>query len=179
MIYSVSEISSSIGLSRQSIYKKLKMKELKAHITYKKGITYIDKVGLNLIKRMLKEYKDSVKNLSNKETATINNEDISETTDNLSIDIELFNLLKEQLKENNKQLQTKDKQIEELNERLKQEQELSKNSQILQLKQQPPDIKQLEEHFQDLDTRPQEVKENMIERKEHQNKGFFNKMFRK
>lgn len=173
MIYSVSEISSSIGLSRQSIYKKLKMKELKVHITYKQGITYVDEMGLNLIKGMLKEYKDSVKNLSNKETATTINEGIAEDEDSLSIDKELFNLLKDQLRENNKQLQTKDKQIEELNERLKQEQELSKNSQILQLKQQPPpDIKQLEEHFQDLDTKLQEVKENMSERKNN-NKGFF------
>ena len=76
------------------------------------------------------------------------------------------------------QLDSKNKLIFEYNERMKQSLELTKNSQILQLRQ-PQDIKQLEEHFQDLDTRLQQVKENMIERKEQQQKGFFSKMFSK
>jgi chromosome segregation ATPase len=179
MLYSVSEISSLIGLSRQSIYKKLKAKELQIHISHKKGIVYIDEVGFNLIKAMLNEYIKGVKDLNNKEIATTLNEEVSKDTDNLTLNKELFNLLKDQLKENNKQMQTKDKQIEELNERLKQEQDLNKNNQVLQLRQ-PQDIKALESHFQDLDTKLEEVKEKMQEIKYDQKpKSFLSKLFDK
>lgn len=54
--------------------------------------------------------------------------------------------------------------------------------QILQLRQQPQqEIEALEAHFQDLDTKLEEVKENMIHRKEHQeqSKGFLSRFFKK
>ncbi len=76
---------------------------------------------------------------------------------------EMFNLMKEQLKEKDLQIQEKDKQLEKLID-------LNKNSQILQLKQQPQDTKLLEEHFNNLDVKLEEVKNNMNQRKEQQQK---------
>ena len=198
MVYTVAEVAELVNLTKASIYTKLKAKGLQEHITKKQNITYIDEIGLKMIQCSLKQtieetIEDFKTNTSNFKQG-INDIAVSEEiatdtdyTDNLKSNIDDLkadiNYLKDQIKENelkfDNQLSVKDLQINNLNERLKQEQELNKNSQILQLKQQPPDIKQLEEHFQDLDTKLQEVKENMIERKEQQNKGFFSKIFKK
>jgi hypothetical protein len=52
------------GLSKVSIYKKLKSKELKEHISKKLSVTYVDEVGFNLIKYGLEE--DLKENLKRK-----------------------------------------------------------------------------------------------------------------
>ena len=54
------EVSESIGLSKQSIYKKLKAKELQDNITKKQGVTYINEVGFNLIRDGLKANIDGL-----------------------------------------------------------------------------------------------------------------------
>jgi len=166
MLYNVTQISESTGQSKQNIYKKLQKKELKVHIIKKQGITYINEIGLKLI-------NDSYETNPDDEVTT---EDATVSTLNEN----MFNLLKEQLKEKDLQISEKDKQISNFDERMRAEQDLHKNTQILfKQQQQPPDIKQLEEHFQDLDTKLEEVKGNMLERKEQQQKGFFSKIFKK
>lgn len=55
MGYTIAQISDLIGLSKVSIYKKLKLKGLKDHTSKKLGVTYVDEVGFNLIKNELKE----------------------------------------------------------------------------------------------------------------------------
>lgn len=60
MLYTIAEISDLIGLSKVSIYKKLKLKELAIHLSKKQGVTYITEQGFNLIKESLK-LNDEVK----------------------------------------------------------------------------------------------------------------------
>jgi len=161
MIYSVMEISKSIGLSKQSIYKKLKAKELQEHIIKKQGITYIDEEGFNLIKYSLKaniddlkDFKEDIKCLNIKETDSTLNDEIASDTEISRMNQDIFNLLKIQLEEKDLQLNDKDLQIHELHK-------LMENSQIL-LKEKPQDIKLLEQHFQDLDYKIMNIKERSI-----------------
>lgn len=178
MLYSVVDVSKSIGLSKQSIYNKLKLKELEDHITKKQGITYIDEVGLNLIKDSLNDFKNETENNTSNDEITIDSEDSS-------LDKEFFILLKEQLKEKDKQIEDLNtrhaEEIEKWNARLAAEQELTKNMQVLQLKQKPPDIKALEEHFQDLDNRLINIRDQMQEKKIRQEskRSFLSKIFKK
>jgi len=185
MFYTIAEISVLIKLSKVSIYKKLKLKELKDHTTKRQGITYIDDVGFNLIKDSF-NINDNV-NLNNnvktkaddKSTNYTLDDYIATDTEGFNISQELFNILKDQLKEKDNQLNMKDKQLDEANERLKQAHKLIENNQIL-LKDKPQqNILQLEEHFQDLDTKLEEVRGNMQQRKEKQKgKSFFYKFFK-
>lgn len=122
MLYTVAEVSDLIGLSKVSIYKKLKLKELQEHIIKKGGITYLDDSALNLI-------EDSLK-LSNVETDFKNDVGTSVeknfliNSDDLAVKDDYISTLKKQLDE-------KDVQIRELINRLQQEQELHRNQQIL------------------------------------------------
>jgi len=165
MLYTVSEISELIGLSRVTLYKKLKLIEMSTHISKKQNVTYIDEIGLNLIKESLQDLTDE------EEHSTLDDETATDKEE-LTLNADMFNLLKDQLKE-------KDIQLHEANERLKQAHKLIENNQVL-LKDKPhQDILQLEEHFSVLDDKLEEVKNNMIERKEQQQKGFFSKLFKK
>ena len=54
MFYTVSEVADLTNLSKVSIYNKLKLSEMKKHITKKQGVTYIDDEGLKKIKEDLR-----------------------------------------------------------------------------------------------------------------------------
>jgi DeoR/GlpR family transcriptional regulator of sugar metabolism len=54
MLHSINEIAISLGVSKMTIYRKLKVKELKSHIILKQGIQYIDDNGLTMLMGMLK-----------------------------------------------------------------------------------------------------------------------------
>ena len=153
MLYSIMEVSESIGLSKQSIYKKLKAKELQVHITKKQGMIYIDEEGFSLIKDSSKANIDDLKYFKKEHTITLDDE-IASDTETLSMNLDIFNLLKSQLEEKDLQLKDKDLQMHELHK-------LIENSQIL-LKEKPQDIKLLEQHFQDLDDKIMNIKERSI-----------------
>jgi hypothetical protein len=161
MLYTISEVSELIKLSKVSIYKKLKLKEMQEHITKKQGITYIDDIGLTLIKGRLKDLKKEEPQEGTAETEKA--QDTVLEDDVLTINKELIKALLSQLKE-------KDNQIHELHR-------LVENGQVL-LKDKPQDIKLLEEHFQDLDNKFMDIRQDMQERKEPQ-KGFFKRIFKK
>lgn len=160
MLYSVAEVSDTIGVSKQSIYNKMKLKELEEHISKKQGITYIDEVGLNLIRNSLNTTTDDLNCSKNESEDNGLDEESATCKEDSTLDKEFFNLLKEQLKE-------KDIQIHELHK-------LIENNQVL-LKDKPQDIKLLEQHFQDLDDKIMNIKERNIPHK----KGLFNKWFKK
>jgi chromosome segregation ATPase len=148
------EASELIGLSKQSIYKKLKAKELQEYIIKKQGMIYIDEEGFNLIKDSLKaniddlkDFKEDINGLNFKEANSTLNEEIASDTEILSMNQDIFNLLKSQLED-------KDLQIHELHK-------LLENSQIL-LKEKPQDIKLLEQHYQGLDDKIMNIKESSI-----------------
>ncbi|MCB2295636.1 hypothetical protein LGK95_19340 [Clostridium algoriphilum] len=77
-------------------------------------------------------------------------DEIVSDTESLSMNQDIFNLLKSQLEEKDLQLKDKDLQIHELHK-------LVENSQIL-LKEKPQDIKLLEQHTQDLDDKIMNIK---------------------
>jgi hypothetical protein len=162
MIYTVAEVSQQLDISKVSIYNKLKTKAFKNLTVKKQGRTYINDIGFNMIKNDLKAYEENVNDFKENEEANTLGEDIEPLED---LKNDYINFLKEQIKE--------------LNKKLTAEQELHKNTQILFKEQQPQEQLLLEEHFEDLDNKLEEVKKNMSERKEQQNKGFFSKIFNK
>lgn len=83
MLYTVTEISDLINLSKVSIYNKLKLKELQNHINKKAGVTYVDEEGFNLIKDSLKLKDNTLNDLNIEDTNITLDDEISTDTDNL------------------------------------------------------------------------------------------------
>ena len=176
---SVSEIADLTGLSKVSIYNKLKLKEIEPFIVKNKGITYVGDEGVALIKEGLNLKEEGLNSL---------NESFKEEESEVALDIEntQFNSFKEEFKDLNKdyinslkleiqnlkdQLEKKDSQIEELIN-------LNKNNQICLKQQQDKEINQklLEDHFQEVDEKLMDLRESMEEKKKSNKKfGFFSK----
>lgn len=165
-MYDINKVSELTGVSKVTIYKKIKkIKELEPFIVRKDDKTYILEDGLRLIKEQL--------TVNNKVNSEIESEvAIEGISTELTINKELINLLTEQLKEKDTQLKEKDKQIAELHK-------LIENSQILLKEEQKKSDKQLylEEHFEEVDNKLQDLREKMEQRKSN-NKSFF-KIFSK
>lgn len=164
MLYTVSEISDLIGLSKVSIYNKIKLKELQEHISKNQGITYVDEVGFNLIKEGLKFKEDDLNGLnekSQKEGSKADDERL------LTINIQLIKTLNDQLKEKDIQISKKDIQISELHK-------LIENTQILLKQQQDKEFRQLqlEEHFKEIDNRLVDLRSKMDDKKDRKNSIF-------
>jgi len=175
MLNSINDISISLGVSKMTIYRKLKVKELKPHIILKQGIQYIDDSGLTMLIGMLKPSRENVK-CDGKEVVTDNI-----TNDEIATDKEDFiSSLKSEIEFLRSELQEKNIQISNLNIRLNSEQELHKNTQVLFKQQQQPrqDILQLEEHFQNLDDKFIEIKDKM-QKKDQEHKGLLQKFFKR
>jgi hypothetical protein len=164
VLYTVSEISDLIGLSKVSIYNKLKLKELQEHISKNQGITYVDEVGFNLIKEGLKLKEDDL-NVLNEEDQKEGSKADDERL--LTINIELIKTLNDQLKEKDIQISKKDIQISELHK-------LIENTQILLKQQQDKELKQLqlEEHFKEIDNRLVDLRSKMEDKKDKKNNIF-------
>jgi len=169
MIYTIAEVSTLIKLSKASIYNKIKSNEFKDHISKRQGVTYLDETALNLIQSVSKDYKENLNEIPADDEIATDTDYINTLKENINY---LQNQLNEQLKQKDLQIEQKDSQISKLID-------LNKNSQIL-LKDKPQqDQLLLEEHFEELGTKLEEVKNNMAERKDQQNKGFFSKIFKK
>ena len=165
MLYDVEKISELTKISKVTIYKKMKLIEVKQYIVRKQGKSYVDEVGFNLIKQSL-NLNDR---LNDKEIATDESSNEPNNEDLLKVKDDLINSLMKQMEFLKQQLLQKDLQIGELHK-------LIENNQVL-LKEKPKqDILQLEEHFNDLDDKLEEVKNKMLDRKD-QSKGFLNKLF--
>ena len=179
MLRSVAEISDLTGLSKVSIYKKLKLKKFQEFISKNKGITYVEEEGFSLI---LQEFK--IKNIKLKELKSLNNkekelkDEVAISSDNISNNEDLeelnklkdkyINSLKEQINLLKGQLEEKDKQIQELIN-------LNKNNQVLLKQQQDKEINQfkLEDHFKEVDEKLLDLK-NKMELKRKKEKSIFN-----
>ena len=162
MLRTVEETAIQLGVSKTTIYNKLKLKEYKSKIVKKQGKSMVDDSLFNLIQEGLK-IQNEVEN--NKNENDINAE--------ISIDEEgLFNLNKELIENLLDQLKEKDKQIAELHK-------LIENSQILLKEEQKKTDKQLylEEHFEEVDSKLQDLKDKMEQRR-NDKKSFF-KIFSK
>ena len=162
MLRTVEETAIQLGVSKTTIYNKLKMKEYKSKLVKKQGKSMIDDSLFNLIQEGLKVQNE----VENKE---IENDVNSET----SIDEDgLLNLNKELIDNLLEQLKEKDKQISELHK-------LIENSQILLKEEQKKSEQQLylAEHFEEVDNKLQDLKEKM-EQKRNYRKSLF-KIFSK
>ena len=162
MLRTVEETAIQLGVSKTTIYNKLKLKEYKYRIVKKQGKSMVDDGLFNLIQESLKVQNE----VENKENENCVNAEIS-------IDEEgLFKLNKELIDNLLNQLKEKDKQIAELHK-------LIENSQILLKEEQKKLDKQLylEEHFEEVDNKLQDLKEKMEQRKSEK-KGFFKNFIR-
>ena len=162
MLRTVEETAIELGVSKTTIYNKLKLKEYKCKIVKKQGKSMVDDSLFNLIQESLK-----VKSI-------IENEEIdNEANEEISIDREsLFNLNQEFIDNLFEQLKEKDKQIAELHK-------LIENSQILLKEEQKKTDQQLylAEHFEEVDNKLQDLREKM-EQKRNEKKSLF-KIFSK
>ena len=157
MLRTVEETAIQLGVSKTTIYNKLKMKEYKSKLDKKQGKSMIDDSLFNLIQEGLK-----VKNeVENKEIENDVNAETSIDEDGLlNLNKELIDNLLEQLKE-------KDKQISELHR-------LIENSQIL-LKEEKKKSEQqlyLAEHFEEVDNKLQDLREKMEQKRNEKIKLF-------
>ena len=180
MLRSVAEVSVLTGLSKVSIYNKIKLKEIEQYVVKNKGITYVSDEGIALIKEGLNLKEDTLNSLNNS---------LKEADDEIAISLENKELeaFKVELKELNrdylnslksenevlkKQLYEKDKQIAELHK-------LIENSQILLKEEQKKADQQLylSEHFEEVDNKLQDLREKMEKRK-NEKKGFFKNLLK-
>lgn len=160
MLRSIEEVAIQLGVSKTSIYNKLKLKEYKSRVVKKHGKSMVDDELLNLIQDGLK-LKSKVENQKNEKSAK----------QEIAIDEDgLFNFNQELIRNLIEQLKEKDKQIEELIN-------LNKNNQVLLKQQQDKEINQklLEDHFQEVDKKLIELKEKMELRNSKRKFGFWNK----
>jgi hypothetical protein len=185
MLYTIAEISDLISLSKVSIYRKLKLKQLEQFISKKQGVTYVTEEGLTLIKDTLKVTTDRLKSDNKSKNNTPINDYIATDKEDLNIKKDYLDMLKDQLKVKDLQLSEKDVQLKHKDIQLNQKDiqigelhSLIENSQVL-LKEKPKqDILQLENHFRDLDNKLIEIKDK-ISKKDHEQKGIFSKLFKK
>lgn len=157
MLRTVEETAIQLGVSKTTIYNKLKMKEYKSKLVKKQGKSMVDDSLFNLIQEGLK-----VKNeVENKEIENDVNAETSIDEDGLlNLNKELIDNLLEQLKE-------KDKQISELHK-------LIENSQILLKEEQKKSEQQLylAEHFEEVDNKLQDLREKMEQKRNEKIKLF-------
>ena len=157
MLRTVEETAIQLGVSKTTIYNKLKMKEYKSKLVKKQGKSMIDDSLFNLIQEGLKVQNE----VENKE---IENDVNSET----SIDEDgLLNLNKELIDNLLEQLKEKDKQISELHR-------LIENNQILLKEEQKKSEQQLylAEHFEEVDNKLQDLREKMEQKRNEKIKLF-------
>ena len=162
MLRTVEETAIQLGVSKTTIYNKLKLKDFKSRIVKKQGKSMIDDDLFKLIQEGLKyQNQFDYDNID----FDINAETSIDEDDLLNLNKELIENLLEQLKE-------KDKQISELHK-------LIENSQILLKEEQKKKDQQLylAEHFEEVDNKLQDLREKM-EQKRNEKKGLF-KIFSK
>lgn len=167
-MFTADEVAEKLGVSKVTVYAKLKKFEHKVAIV--QGKKSIDDELFNLIKQDLK-VKDIVRDSFTKsnDSAQSNEDIVKDNSELISINKDLTDTLI-------KQLDQKDKQIEELNNRIAELHKLIENSQVLLKEEQKKNTSQLllEEHLENLDSKINDVRERMENRKDLQKKkGFF------
>lgn len=172
MLYTVAEIADLTNLSKVSIYNKLKLKEMQEYISKKQGITYIDELGLNLIKDSLKVNTEGLNTFNYKDQDKSINDDISIDIDDLNLKTDYINYLKVENERLWQELNDKNLQIENL-------QQIVQNGQVLLKDKQQENILELEAHFKDIDSKLLEVKNKMQDKKDLEQKSFLSRLFKK
>jgi len=172
LIYDIGKVAEITHVSKVTIYRKLKLQEIKPFIITKNNKQFLDEKGINIIKEMLNVTTDEITELNSKDIEQPSNPEIAiSITDLMSVKDTLIESLQSNSELLKKELDIKNNQIESLHK-------LIENNQIL-LKEKPQqDIRLLEEHFQDLDTKLMDIKEQMNVKDQPQ-EGFFKRIFKK
>ncbi|WP_443660936.1 hypothetical protein [Clostridium algidicarnis] len=189
MLYDVEQIANLTKVSKVTIYRKLKLNEVKIYIITKQGKSYLDEHGLHVISELLNVITDDTSGLNSKDTEqaiTLEEQELSHDTScnngiitGLKDEVKFLRGLLEkhsskgEIEFLHNQLEEKDRQLESKDKLLENMQILVKNSQSKR----ENDIPMLEAHFQELDEKIVNIKREMEERKENfeadENKGFF------
>ena len=154
-MYNVEEVAKRVGVSKVTIYKKIKrLKELEKFLVNKEDRVYILDEGIKILKESINK---------NKYNSSKSNVEYEVSAD-LDVNNELINMLKDQLKEKDIQIKEKDKQLNELIN-------LNKNNQILLKQQQEKELHQLQlvEHFEEVDKKLIELKGRLECKKQKRN----------
>jgi predicted RNase H-like nuclease (RuvC/YqgF family) len=176
MNYTVSEIAKLTGVSKVSIYNKLKLKEIEKFTHKNKGITYVSEEGLNLIKEILNLNEEATTSLNDKEIESNKHIENKEFKEDLSLIEDYINSLKDENEKLWVQIQEKDKQIQELQSIISQNNRLVENSQILLKNTQEKEPLMLEEHFKEFNNKLEKIKDNMSQRTDDEKqKSFWDK----
>lgn len=128
-MYSVTEVSKLIGVSRQSIYKKIYKEGLQEYLIDSDKGKEVTHEGFELLKKLFNEYLESkpegvnLQSGNSKATDTLQDKLTADYIDNLKTDTEFF---KSQLSEKDNQIQTLSRLLENTQILLKQEQEKNK-----------------------------------------------------
>lgn len=121
MIYKVSEVVKELGVSRQTVYKKLRREAYKPYIVEVDGVTGVTEEGLLMLKG-IKDIDSGVADV--KEVG--NNTEVTEVTNGVS------KLQEELIERLHKQLEVKDKQLEEKDIQINSLLKITENGQVLQ-----------------------------------------------
>lgn len=173
MLRSVSEVSDLIGVSKVSIYNKLKSKEFEKYILKHKGITYISEEGFIKLSKVFNIKKEDITlncnekiddNISSKYTENKDSKELSMLKVELhDLKNEYINFLKNEISNLTKQLSDKDKQIEELIM-------VNINNQILLKKEKEQNLQELEDHFKEIDDKLLNLRVKLESKNKKQNK---------
>jgi hypothetical protein len=190
VLYNVEQIAKLTKVSKVTIYRKLKLNQVKPYIITKQGKSYVDEHGFKVITELLNVITNNTDNVNYKETEqamTLEEQDLlHETSCNNNIitglksEIEfLRNLLekdssKGEIEFLHSQLEEKDRQLENKDKLLENMQILVKDAKSKQQN----DIPLLEAHFVELDEKIGNIKKEMDNRRvrsesDKQTKGFF------
>lgn len=170
MLFDVEKIAELTGVSKVTIYRKMKLNEISKFIIIKNGKSFLTEEGLEVLKDML--------NIS--DTQEIPLDKPQEATEN-SLSIEYINTLKEQIEHLRRQTDTKDEQLRVNNEHIA---DLIKTNQHSQMMLQEKDGKLQEllllEQGKDTENKNNEDKQevsNVVN--EEKPKGFFKRIFKR
>lgn len=126
MLHTIAEVAVLSGLSKVSIYNKIKLREMQDHVTKKQGVTYIDDIFLAMIKDSL-NLNDGLKPIKNQESdSTIKAHEIWV----LKAKDDYINHLKSENEKLWIQVQEKDLQLSNLHRIIENSQVLLKNQQL-------------------------------------------------
>ena len=124
MVYKVSEVVKELGVSRQTVYKKLRRAVFKKYIVDLNGTIGVTEEGLQMLKSVqVKEIEERKYEQENKQDTTLNV---------TSLQKELLDSLNKQLKIYEEQLKVKDRQIEEKDKQINNLMQITENGQVLQ-----------------------------------------------
>jgi len=157
LVYDIEEVAELANISKATVYRKIKLKEIKPFIVKIEGKIYIEDAAINLIKESIVSPKGL--------------EDSPVLIDSLKEQLEF---LKEQLIIKDKQLESKDKLFENMQVLLLQEKEKLKVLEIIEAPENR-DIKLVNTLLGAMDQRKKESKL----KEENKPKGFFSSLKRK